>query len=80
MQCILAFIKFILSTNRKDGVAVDGDDEHAKGGWSPPEAILAVFSPPNFSGDNLLSLCFFIFDLRAAMLWERPGEHFYSRF
>jgi hypothetical protein len=29
----------------QDGVAVDGDDEHDKGGWSPSEAIQAAFPP-----------------------------------
>ena len=28
-----------------DDLAVDVDDEHAGGGWSPPEAIPAAFPP-----------------------------------
>jgi hypothetical protein len=35
------------------------------------------FPVSNSSGDSLL---YFIFDLRAAILRERPGEYFYSWF
>ena len=30
-----------------DDLAVDVDDEHAGGGWSPPEVIPATFPPSN---------------------------------
>jgi hypothetical protein len=38
------------------------------------------FPVPNSSGDSLLSLYYFIFDLRAAVLPECLGKYFYSWF
>ena len=46
-----------------DDLAVDVDDEHAGGGWSPPEVILAAFPPSDLlrrqPSDSLF--CGFVF-------------------
>jgi hypothetical protein len=69
-----------ITVGDQDGVAVDDDDEHARGGCSPPEAIPTVFPPPNSFGNNLLSLYFYVFNLRTAIFWECPWDLFYSGF
>jgi hypothetical protein len=43
-------------------VDIDGDD--AEGGYSHLEAISTAFSSPNSSSGEVLTLCFFVFDLR----------------
>ena len=63
-----------------DDLAVDVDDEHAGGGWSPPEVIPAAFPPPIFSGGSLLTLCFVVFCFSAASFRETTGDLFYRRF
>jgi hypothetical protein len=40
----------------------------------------SIFPPSNSSGDSLLSLRFFVFDLCTTVLRGRPGDPFYSRF
>jgi hypothetical protein len=56
------------SRGDQDGVAVD-DDEHAGGGMEPTGGDSGSISlPPNSSFDNLLSFCFFVFDLHTVVL------------
>ena len=63
-----------------DDLAVDVDDEHAGGGWSPLEVIPAVFPPPIFSGGSLLTLCFVVLCFSAASSRNSSGDYFCSRF
>ena len=66
----------------KDGadLAVDVDDEHAGGGWSPLEVILVAFPPSNLlrwqPSDSLFRGFVFLRRLLAKLL----GGYFYSRF
>ena len=58
---IASYIMFAKSLQWRDGddLSIDVDDEHAGGGWSPPEVDSGGVSPPPiFSGGSLLHLCF----------------------
>ena len=58
---IASYIMFAKSLQWRDGddLAVDVDDDHVGGGWSPPEVDSGGISPPPiFSGSSLQSLCF----------------------
>ena len=79
---ILHHIIFAKSLQWRDGhdLAVDVDDEHAGGGWSPPKVIPVAFPPPIFSGGSLLTLCFVVLCFSAASSRNSPGDYFYSRF
>jgi hypothetical protein len=45
IDCTTHHICQEITTGDQDGVAVDGDDEYARGGWSLPEAIPVAFPP-----------------------------------
>jgi hypothetical protein len=58
----------------------DVDDEHAGGGWSPPEAIPAAFPPSDLLRRQPSVSCFVVLCFSAASFRETPGDLFYRRF
>jgi hypothetical protein len=73
---------------RLQGVDEDGaedvdennDDDHTRGGWSPPKAIPVAFPPPISTGGGLLTLYLCVFDLPRCSLDETPRGRIYSGF
>ena len=63
-----------------DDLAVDVDDEHAGGGWSPPEAIPAAF-PPSDLLRRQPSVSLFRGSVFVRRSFQRTsGDLFYRRF
>ena len=73
---------FAKSLQWKDGddIAVDVDDDHAEGGWSPPEVDSGGVSPLRSSSAATfcLSVSGFVFLRRP--LSQMSGDYFYSHF
>ena len=63
-----------------DDLAVDVDDEHAGGGWSPPDVIPVAFPPSDLLRRQPSVSCFVVFVFSAAFSRNSLGDYFYSRF
>ena len=63
-----------------DDLAVDVDDEHAGGRWSPPEVIPAAFPPSDLLRRQPSVSCFVVLCFSAASSRNSLGGYFYSRF
>ena len=65
----------------EDDLAVDVDDDHAGGGWSPPEVDSGGVSPPPiFSDGSLLTLCFWFLSCGGSPLEKRRGTSYIGIF
>ena len=62
----------------RDGadLAVDGGDEHAGGGWSPPGVIPAAFPPSDLLRRQPSDSLFLYFAFRRRLLYENPRGPF----
>ena len=56
-----------------DDLAVDVDDDHAGGGWSPPEVDSGGVSPLRSSPAAAFCLSVSCFSRVAALLWKNIG-------
>ena len=63
-----------------DDLAVDVDDDHVGGGWSPPEVDSSGVSPLRSS--PAAAFCLFVsgFMFLRRLLLKNAGDYFYSRF
>ena len=63
-----------------DDLAVDVDDEHAGGGWSPPEVIPAAFPPSDLLRRQPSVSCFLVSVFLRRLFAKLLGGLFYSWF
>ena len=63
-----------------DDLAVDVDDEHAGGGWSPPEVIPVAFPPSDLLRRQPSVFCFVVLCFSAGSFQRTSRDLFYRRF
>ena len=63
-----------------DDLAVDVDDEHAGGGWSPPEVIPVAFPPSDLLRRQPSDSLFRGFVFLRPSSRNSSGDYFYRRF
>ena len=79
---IASYIMSAKSLQWRDGddLAVDVDDEHAGGGWSPPEVDYGGVSPSDLLRRQPSVSLFLVLCFCAASSRNSSGGYFYSRF